>query len=77
MNITTLLLKVDPRARSTKLRRFALGATWGVGASAGAWVIGVINHADKTGFGITWPIAIFLVLIMGLVPMNSPYKENK
>ena len=72
----TLLLKFDPRSRSSKLRRFALGAVWGVVTVLGIWLIGTLNHADKTGLGITWPVAVALVLIMGLIPMLSPYEKK-
>jgi hypothetical protein len=76
VRMETLLLKFDPRSRGTKPRRFALGAAWGVAASFGAWLIGTLNHADRTGLGITWPVAVALVLIMGLIPMFSPYKKK-
>ena len=70
-------LKFDPKSRTTKPRRFALGAAWGVVAVLGMWLISTMQHAQDYGLGLTWRPAVAWILLMGFIPVVFPYKKKQ
>ena len=70
------LLKLDPKSYDTALKRFALGAAWGVVLALGMWLISTLSHNEKYGLGLTWQVGVEVVLFMGLIQLVMPHKKK-
>jgi hypothetical protein len=70
------LRRLDSKIRSTAPRRFALGIAWGVVLVLGMWLISALNHAEKFGLGLTWQVALTVVLLMGFLQLGAPHQKK-
>jgi len=39
------------------------------------WLIGILNHAETTGLGVTWQVDVAVVLFMGITGLTARRKR--
>ena len=71
------LRRLNSQIRSTTLRRFAFGTACGIVLVLGMWLISTLSHNEKYNLGLTWPLAVTIVLFMGLLGLRPSRKSTE
>ena len=71
-----MLNRIDAVQDRRPLIRFTFGAASGVVMVLGMWLISTLSHAQDSNLGLTWQLAVTLVLLWGFLSLGTRRRRS-